>query len=595
MNHASSLSQRIADLVHPRARSERFVRLRHENFVRARLPVSLAATIGLPAYIALGGVPGLPLVLALACLMSPLAAVTVLSRTGDLRAAEGVWLAGLYGFVTVLVAGFGVAPGVAGALLLVAPLEAFLAADLALLVATTAASVALALSLPALRPLASSTGLFEAALAACGVIYAAGLMMQALRLGRLERDALRETQAPRDALDALIADLVLHHDRTGAVTRVGRSGETFGIGARDLAGRGFFERVHVADRPLFLKALSDATRADGPQSAVLRLRGGTVASDRGDFAEPVFHHVEWRGHRVAAPESEGGPALVALVRALPEQVAAPEPVDPAWQDRFLATVSHELRTPLNAIIGFSEMLANAALAPTDPAKAREYASIIHTSGQHLLSVVNTILDASKLESGRFEVQPESFDVAPLVIACRDMMSLKAEQAGIALEVAVAPDVRDLVADARACKQILINLLSNAVKFTPAGGRVRIDAHTEGHAIVFAVSDTGIGIGAPDLPRLGDAFFQARNDYARPFEGTGLGLSVVRGLVGLHGGTISIESAQGEGTLVTVRLPRDGRPAAGRACGSARIETIARRREAARATFQDHGSSVKKIA
>ena len=606
MNHLSSLSQRIADLVHPRVRARRLERLRHESFARARLPVSLAAVVCLPAYLATGGVPGVALVLALACLMTPLAAIALLSRTGSLRLAQSVWLAGLFGFAAVLVPGLGLSPGTASALLLLAPLEAYLAGDLVLLAIATGAAGAFTLAVPFAHRLVTAhdtpvhAGAIEAVIVVLGLVYASGLMIQSLRLARLERETARATQAPRDALDQVIGDLVLHHDRSGAVIHVGGGGATdFGIGARDLAGRGFFERVHVADRPIFLKALSDATRDGGTQTASLRLRGGSVASRHGDFEAPVFHRVEWRGHRLEGETEASGIALVALVREIAEAAPAPAPeraeaLD-AWQDRFLATVSHELRTPLNAIIGFSEMLAHPDLAPRDPAKAREYAQIIHTSGQHLLSVVNTILDASKLESGRFEVQPESFDVVPLVQSCCDMMSLKAEQAGIAVDLAIAPDVRALVADKRACKQILINLLSNAVKFTPAGGRIRIAATLEGETLSFAVADTGIGIGAPDLPRLGDAFFQARNDYARPFEGTGLGLSVVRGLVGLHGGTISIESAQGEGTLVTVRLPRDGRPAAGRTSTSARIEAIPRRREAERAAPKELVSPVKKIA
>ena len=239
-------------------------------------------------------------------------------------------------------------------------------------------------------------------------------------------------------------------------------------------------------------------------------------------------------------------------------------------------MSHELRTPLNAIIGFSEMLASRTLCPADAGKQREYAGIIHQSGQHLLEVVNSILDMSKIRSGTFAILAEPFDLAPLVDECCDMVKLKADQGLVRLVRDYPRDLDEIVGDKRACKQILINLLSNAVKFTPEHGEVAVSVRPDGTAILISVADSGVGIGAADLARLGDPFFQARSSRDRPFEGTGLGLSVVRGLVGLHGGTIALESEPGRGTRVSVRLPLDHRTQ-GPAEQSATIETIARRR------------------
>jgi cell cycle sensor histidine kinase DivJ len=187
-------------------------------------------------------------------------------------------------------------------------------------------------------------------------------------------------------------------------------------------------------------------------------------------------------------------------------------------------------------------------------------------------VVNAILDMSKIEAGCFEIDSEALEVAPLIEACCDMIKLKAEQSGLRLERDCAAHLPQVVADERACKQILINLLSNAVKFTPAGGQVRVIARLEGRSLAIEVADTGVGVKQSDLPRLGDAFFQSGGTGASNGEGTGLGLSVVRGLVGLHGGTISIASVLGQGTSVRVLLPIDGGAGAHKRA-SATIEVI----------------------
>jgi cell cycle sensor histidine kinase DivJ len=244
----------------------------------------------------------------------------------------------------------------------------------------------------------------------------------------------------------------------------------------------------------------------------------------------------------------------------------------AIKGRFLANVTHELRTPLNAIIGFSEVLGGEGAVSLGPDQAREYAGIIGASGHHLLGVVNTLLDMSRIQSGNFDYAPETFDIAALVQTCCDLMRLKAEAAGITLATSVSGPV-EITADPGACRQILINLVSNAVKFTPRGGRVDLSLRRGADSLDLVVADTGIGIGADDLPKLGTPFFQAGNGgYKRPHEGTGLGLSVVQGLVGIHGGAMLIESAPQAGTAVTVTLPLASRAAA---TGPAPIRTAVR--------------------
>jgi len=268
----------------------------------------------------------------------------------------------------------------------------------------------------------------------------------------------------------------------------------------------------------------------------------------------------------------------------------------AWRERFLANVSHELRTPLNAIIGFSEMLNNPELAPKDAGRQREYAGIIHQSGQHLLALVNTILDVSKMETGNFEIAPEPFDLAGLIDFCCDVVKLKAAEKKISLTRASAPQIGEVIADKRACKQILLNLLSNAIKFSQEGGAVTVLVRADGAFVEIAVADSGIGVTPADLVKLGDPFFQARATYDRPYEGAGLGLSIVRGLVGLHGGSMTFESAPNEGACVTVRLPMDCRNARKIAAHHVKIETLTRRgRPLGGAEAVRPNDQVKKIA
>ena len=228
----------------------------------------------------------------------------------------------------------------------------------------------------------------------------------------------------------------------------------------------------------------------------------------------------------------------------------------AAKSKFLANMSHELRTPLNAIIGFSEMLMNEDKMRITAERRAEYARLINDSGTHLLSVVNGILDMSKMETGDFTISPEPFAPTQVIVNCCDMLALKARESGLDLVTRIDADLPEIIADKRAFKQILINLLSNAVKFTDRGGRVSVSASVDAAVLRVAVEDTGVGISASDLPKVGNPFFQARTAYDRKHDGTGLGLSIVKGLVMLHGGHVDISSRFGEGTKVTVRLPLD---------------------------------------
>jgi two-component system, cell cycle sensor histidine kinase DivJ len=226
----------------------------------------------------------------------------------------------------------------------------------------------------------------------------------------------------------------------------------------------------------------------------------------------------------------------------------------ASKSRFLATMSHELRTPLNAIIGFSEMIAQEDVLMIGAVKRKEYAQLINDSGQHLLSVVNGILDMSKMQSGNFEISPEPFAPRAALLNCCNLLALKARENGIDLVTRASEDLPDITGDPRAFKQIVLNLVSNAIKFTERGGMVTVSAGVEGSRLVLRVADNGVGIAADDLTRIGDPFFQAGKTYQRRHEGTGLGLSIVKSLVALHGGEMTVQSRIDEGTTVAVALP-----------------------------------------
>jgi cell cycle sensor histidine kinase DivJ len=226
----------------------------------------------------------------------------------------------------------------------------------------------------------------------------------------------------------------------------------------------------------------------------------------------------------------------------------------AAKSRFLAHMSHELRTPLNSIVGFSEFLASDSLGSFDETRWREYARLIRQSGEHLLKVVNNLLDVSKIEAGMFAITQEPVALGPIVEECAAIMQPQAGQRSLTVENHLERDLPPVFADRQACRQILINLLSNAVKFSRVGGTIAITARDTGSAVALSVEDRGIGVAENDLPRLGIPFFQVDSAYNRKYEGTGLGLSIVKGLVSLHGGEVSICSTAGLGTTVTVTLP-----------------------------------------
>jgi two-component system, cell cycle sensor histidine kinase PleC len=227
---------------------------------------------------------------------------------------------------------------------------------------------------------------------------------------------------------------------------------------------------------------------------------------------------------------------------------------------FLTSTSHELRTPLNAILGFSEMLAKEMFGPLPNDRYRQYAQIIHDSGSHVLSLINDLLDLSKLDAGKLELSFEPVEILKIIIDCVRCVEAQSIRDHIGIVVHVDDGVGRIYGDNRRLHQMLLNLLSNALKFTPVGGEIAIDVFRRGPDIAISVSDTGIGIRAEDIPKVLEPFGQVVSALSHKHPGTGLGLPLTKELAELHGGSLTMESNVDVGTTVTITLPPD--PSAG---------------------------------
>lgn len=325
--------------------------------------------------------------------------------------------------------------------------------------------------------------------------------------------------------------------------------------ASGLDGQGYIDTIHVQDRVAVFKAIGDCLVLRRPQSAQFRLLSRDGGSQR--WLELCCE---------PAPEDTlagEGPLVLAVTRDISEHRRLEEELRLSREraesanvakSLFLANMSHELRTPLNAILGFSELLQLDVMKNMPPERHREYVGLIHSSANHLLQVLTEILDMSKIEAGKYEIVTEPFKVAQTLQTCCAMMRGQADRKQIAISTIGFETLPEITADERAVRQIMINLVSNAVKFTAEGGQVKVAAERVGRNIRIAVSDNGIGISSEHIEKLGIPFYQADSKYDRKYQGTGLGLSVVRGLVELHRGKLAFSSRKGIGTTVTVTLP-----------------------------------------
>ena len=290
---------------------------------------------------------------------------------------------------------------------------------------------------------------------------------------------------------------------------------------------------------------------------ILALQQGAARIGAGDLSARITvktgDEIEALGNEFNRMAEQLADYTAGLERKVAEKTAELELAN-RHKSEFLANMSHELRTPLNAIIGFSEVLKEEMFGQLNP-KQSEYAADIHSSGLHLLSLINDILDLSKVEAGRMELDVSTFDIGPMLNNVLILIRDRAQQGRLKLELHLQPEMDPIDADERKVKQIMLNLVSNAVKFTLPGGRVTISATQDATGSTIAVADTGIGIAKEDAALAFAEFQQIHSAGAARFEGTGLGLALTRSLVLLHQGRITMQSNVGVGSTFTVWLPR----------------------------------------
>ncbi len=395
------------------------------------------------------------------------------------------------------------------------------------------------------------------------------------------QDASRESEERYRSLVEVVPEAMLVVDDGEILYSNPAATRLFGAGsASDMVGRNHLDLIHPESHHLVVDRMGREFAARPPTSPqelkCIRLDGATIITET--FSAPY----RWNGEAVRLvlirdvtarkkAEAERERMIRSQLQAqarIEEQsvqlMKMAENAERAMRDaqaankaksEFLALMSHELRTPLNAVLGFSEIISTEAFGPLGTTKYGEYAKDIYDSGQHLLDLINDILDLSKVESGREEIHDENICVHEFVGQLMPLVVGRAERGSVSLEHDCPTNLPWLRADRRKLKQIMVNLLSNAIKFTNPGGKVKLKVTCDpkgGH--VFRVVDTGIGIAPQDIPKAMAPFRQVESELNRKVEGTGLGLPLSKALVELHGATLKLESQVGVGTKVTVKFP-----------------------------------------
>ena len=563
------LAAYFSSLVHVSARGDLLTAARHQSFIASHLLGGLIALCVFPIYLVVNGKPSLLGAAAFLWLLSPIGIAIFLSRTGKFAAAHLASAANFAGLVTYTAWLTGGLSSWLIPWMVAVPLEAALANDRRIVAwAAGAAGLGLAilafiqshgLYMPAetlpLSPLVLS---LLGAMTATG--YAAGLAAMVQLVHKRSESEVRSGEERYRLLAENVTDMITCHDEKGRVVFASHAAQSlFGEPVQKILGDGLFERVHVADRPAYLTALSRSLANNEAMAVEFRVRRAGSEASRYMWVEMRCRPMPSLG------DAQDRPGIVAVTRDISDRkvqeaelLKTRDVAESASRAKtqFLANMSHELRTPLNAVIGFSEILNRELFGTLGEARYRDYARLIHESGEHLLNMVNDILDMSKIEAGKFKIVKEPFNVGALVKSCCDIMCHTAEQRSLSLIVDIEAGIPELPADKRACKQMLLNVISNAIKFTDPGGWVRVSAKVVGRSVALAVADNGIGIAESDLPKLGNPFVQANNSYDRSYDGAGLGLSVVKGLAKLHDGKLELVSTLGSGTTVTILLPLD---------------------------------------
>jgi len=404
-------------------------------------------------------------------------------------------------------------------------------------------------------------------MAKLGVAYA---IFTAYRFNHRLNDSEHQSRQEAERFKAISqnsGELITRHKRDGSTLFAScASRGLLGVSADELVGSGLFEKIHLQDRIHFLKAISDAGHSGSDQNCTVRIRYrgyGNVLWRRVDIRARAFDS-EQGGNREIVCAMRDVTRENELTLELEEALSKTDQFSRS-QRQFLAKMSHELRTPLNSIIGFSDILRSELFGKLPYERHAEYVELIQDSGQHLLNVVNDMLDMARIDAGKYELSLSTFAMNDVVDSTVKMLQPIAEKKSISVLAKIDDKLPQVTADRRACQQILINLVSNAVKFSPENAHVAIGVKPFGRSFKISVKDNGIGIDNDLVNKVGEPFVQGDSGNDRQFEGSGLGLSVVKGLVEVHEGEFKIKSIKGEGTEVTVTLPvtsRVSRPVPG---------------------------------
>ncbi|MBP2232784.1 PAS domain S-box-containing protein [Azospirillum agricola] len=377
------------------------------------------------------------------------------------------------------------------------------------------------------------------------------------------RDITRRHEAERTIRESEARYRLLARSVSDVISRIGLDGvrrfcseavrDSLGCEPSEMVGRPLVERIHPDDRAAVADGLGRMTPTSPTMKSTYRMRH---ADGHWVWIESALRLVadDWGAPLEFVSVERDVTARKAMEAELHDARQAAEAANRS-KGEFLASLSHELRTPMNAVIGFADLIARESEGPIANPFYKDFAANIRDSGQHLLELINEILDNVRAEAGQLVLEEETVDLEQAATFAVRLLTPRAGRAGIALSASVDPKARYLRGDDKRIRQILLNLLTNAVKYTPAGGRVSVETALEpGGGLRLEVRDNGMGIAEQDLGRVLQAFGRVENDATRPIEGTGLGLPLTRRLVELHGGTLALSSTVGQGTTAAVRFP-----------------------------------------
>ena len=566
MSYTSFLHEQASSWVHTSIDAHGSDFPQHTSFMAKSITVALITSVVLPI-VALT-LSGIPLAAALGGTIVAIALLSCLwvSKTGKLstaKAAVGLLICALLAIFVAATGGlrspyivlFAALPflsivGLKGSQLLY---TAIAATGIAIALAFSWELQTLAQSFGALSPFDMNHVLIATLLLFGVAVFAVRNLNHAMKT---ERANTTKAQRHLNLLSQNGSGLIAEHDATGKTLFVGANCRAItGTSAAALHNSGYLEKVHLQDRVIFLKALSDAAHTGHDQMCEIRMRYKGAEQQIWKTLEVVLRPQKSKTNRFLGIVSTANDvsernALRANLAAAEEKIEK----SAIAQRKFLATIGHELRSPLSAIIGFSEIMNKDMFDGLENKTHREYVGLIQNSGQHLLHVVNDMLDMTRIESGKYELNLSTFDLVSVSDATLNMLRPLAVKNATRIACDVSANLPKMKADKNACQQILINLVSNAIKFSPDDGIVSISARQHGRSIRIQVKDNGIGIAPSFMPLLGQPFEQADKKLSRKFEGSGLGVSVVKGLVDLHGGKIDFDSKEGKGTTVTLTLP-----------------------------------------